>query len=295
MSLIAAAEPSDDRGINDFEKGIRTQTRRGTIEEVRQVFALPMFQTISARLHARSTALLTSLENRLSHIVIGWMLLAALACAARVAASSLPVLDRTAITPYLLLVLAPAASFVLALRWFADGESLPQPERRLALVGRWQSVSADEAKRHPLFGTSGIMVSLLVGMLLNVPVRAAEYLASIPAIAADAPQWLSTLHFAMTVDAVLMSSLYVVAFVAALRRVPLFPRLLLFIWLTDITMQLLIANAVVATDVPGDVASALHALLEGNIKKTMISVGLWLPYLLMSKRVNVTYRHRLAV
>lgn len=258
------------------------------------MFALPMFQTISARLHARSTALLASLESRLSHIVIGWMLLAALASAARVAASPLPAVDGTAITPYLLLVLAPAASLVLALRWFADGESLPQPERRLALVGQWRAVSPDEARRHPLYGTSGIMVSLLIGMLLNVPVRAAEYLASIPAITAGAPEWLATLHFAMTVDAVLMSSLYVIAFVAALRRVPLFPRLLLFIWLTDITAQLLIANAVVATDVPGDVASALHALLEGNLKKTMISVGLWLPYLLLSKRVNVTFRHRIS-
>ena len=257
------------------------------------MFVLPLVQTISARLHARSTVLLGSLENRLSHLVIGWLLLAALASAGRIAMSPVAQLDTTALTPYLLLVLAPAASFVLALRWFADGDRLPQPERRLALVGRWQPVSRDEAMRHRLYGTSGIMVSLLIGMLLNVPVRAAEYLVTMPAIAAGAPHWLATLHFAMTADAVLMSSLYVVAFVAALRRVPLFPRLLLFIWLVDITMQLLIAQSVTATDVPADVAVALHQLLEGNIKKTMISVGLWLPYLLMSTRVNVTYRHRL--
>jgi hypothetical protein len=113
-----------------------------------------------------------------------------------------------------------------------------------------------------------------------------------PAVSAGAPDWLATLHFAMSADAVLMSSLYVVAFVAALRRVPLFPRLLLLIWLVDITMQLLIAQSVTATAVPGDVASALHSLLEGNVKKTMISVVLWLPYLLLSARVNITYRHR---
>ena len=256
-----------------------------------QLFA-PLFNTVSARLHARSTVLLGSLENRLSHILIGWMLLAALASAARIAVSPLAQLDTTVLTPYLLLVLAPAASFVLALRWFADGHLLPQPERRLALVGRWQALPAAEAMRHPLYGTSGIMVSLLIGMLLNVPVRAAEYLTAIPAIAGGAPEWLATLHFMMTADVVLMSSLYVVAFVAALRRVPLFPRLLLLIWLTDIVMQLVIARAVVATDIPADVASALHTLLEGNMKKTMISVGLWLPYLLLSKRANVTYRHR---
>jgi len=40
------------------------------------------------------------------------------------------------------------------------------------------------------------------------------------------------------------------------------------------------------------VADSLHSLLEGNVKKVLISVGLWLPYLLLSRRVNVTYRHR---
>jgi hypothetical protein len=40
------------------------------------------------------------------------------------------------------------------------------------------------------------------------------------------------------------------------------------------------------------VASALHTLLEGNVKKVLISMALWLPYLLLSTRVNVTYRHR---
>ena len=43
---------------------------------------------------------------------------------------------------------------------------------------------------------------------------------------------------------------------------------------------------------PPAVASALHTLLDGNVKKVLISVGLWLPYLLLSARVNVTYRSR---
>ena len=38
---------------------------------------------------------------------------------------------------------------------------------------------------------------------------------------------------------------------------------------------------------------ALENLLEGNVKKVLISVALWLPYLLMSTRVNVTYRSRI--
>jgi hypothetical protein len=43
---------------------------------------------------------------------------------------------------------------------------------------------------------------------------------------------------------------------------------------------------------PGDVAAALQTLLTGNVKKVLISVCLWLPYLLLSTRVNVTYRQR---
>ena len=140
------------------------------------------------------------------------------------------------------------------------------------------------------------MVSLLVGMLLNVPVRALEYLAAMPALAGSVPPWLTTLRFVMTLDVVLLSSLYTIAFVAALRRVPLFPRLLVAIWVIDIVMQLGIATAVAGTQgLPPTVADALHTLLDGNVKKVLISVCLWLPYLLMSKRVNVTFRHRVEV
>jgi hypothetical protein len=75
--------------------------------------------------------------------------------------------------------------------------------------------------------------------------------------------------------------------------VPLFPRLLLAIWVGDLAMQVATAELVTATGgVPPAVAEALHALLEGNVKKVLISMALWLPYLLLSTRVNVTYRHR---
>jgi hypothetical protein len=98
----------------------------------------------------------------------------------------------------------------------------------------------------------------------------------------------------MTLDVVLFTSLYAVAFVAALRKVPLFPRLLATIWAADITMQLVTGTLVAnAGNVPPKVAEALQSLLYGNIEKTLISVTIWLPYLLLSKRVNITYRHRL--
>jgi hypothetical protein len=95
----------------------------------------------------------------------------------------------------------------------------------------------------------------------------------------------------MTFDVVLFSSLYMIAFVAALRRVPLFPRLLVAIWMCDLATQLVIAQLVVgAGGLPDTVAAALHGLLDGNVKKVLISAALWLPYLLLSRRVNLTYR-----
>lgn len=253
-----------------------------------------MISAVSHRLQAKSAALLMSIEGSLSRIMTGWFVSAMLASALRIAVSPLHAApEATTLLPYLLLVTAPLLSMGLALYWFRDGDQLPQPVTRMARVGRWRPVGRAEAQRHPLYGSSGIMVSLLVGMLLNVPVRALEYLAAIPALSGSVPAWLSTLHFMMTLDVVLLSSLYTIAFVAALRRVPLFPRLLAAIWAIDIAMQLGIASAVAGTEgLPPRVAEALHTLLDGNVKKVFISITLWLPYLLLSKRVNVTYRHR---
>jgi len=252
------------------------------------------YLTVQRKLRTKSAALLLSIEDGLPRIMTVWFALAMTGCAIRIAASPIKgAPDLSTFMPYILLVGAPLVSMALALYWFRDGDRLAQPATRLAIAGRWRNVSYDEARRHTLYGSCGIMVSLLVGMLLNVPVRSLEYLAAMPALAGHVPEWLSTLRFAMTLDVVLLSSLYTIAFVAALRRVPLFPRLLVTIWLVDITMQLVIARAVAATDgLPVPVADALHSLLDGNVKKVLISVCLWLPYLLLSKRVNVTFRHR---
>lgn len=253
-----------------------------------------MFQSMKQRMQARSTALLSTLETRLNRIMLGWLMFAALASATRVGASPIrgPI-EAGELIPYALLVLAPIVSMLLALRWFANSDDFQQPAFRLAQADHWQPIALSEAKRHRLYGAGGIMVSLLVGILLNVPVRVAEYLAAMPMLSGSVPEWLSTLHFMMTLDVVLLTSLYSVAFVAALRRVPLFPRLMVAVWAIDLTMQL--ATAATMSQVgglPADVSQALHGLLDGNVKKVLISVSLWLPYLLLSKRVNVTYRNR---
>ena len=254
-----------------------------------------MVHRIRSGLHARSAALLLSLESRLDRIMQSWMLLAGLACALRIAFAPVHGLfgGISLVAPYLLLVLAPVASALLALRWFTDGDAIPRIAPRLPWP-RTRPITLAQARRHPLFGTTGVMVSLLVGILLNVPVRAAEYLASNPPIPAGMPHWLSTMHLLMSFDVVLFSSLYMVAFVAGLRRAPSFPALLMGIWVADLAMQLVVAAEVAAApDLPPAVGQALRGVLDGNVKKTLISVAVWLPYLLLSTRVNVTFRHRL--
>lgn len=255
-----------------------------------------MLARYKSRLRAKATGISIGLESRLDRIMQAWLLLAGLASVARISISPLQgPADVATFAPYILLILAPFASMVFAMRWFAQGDGLSQPSTRLARVGRWRDVNLDQAKAHHLFGAGGIMVSLMLGILFNVPVRALEYLVSMPALAGPLPEWLWTLNFLMTLDVVLFTSLYTVAFVAALRRVPLFPRLLAAIWIGDITMQAVISQIVAATpSLPANVATGLHALLDGNMQKVMISVLIWLPYLLISKRVNVTYRHRVA-
>lgn len=253
-------------------------------------------QRLGGRLRAQAAAVRLQLENQLNRIIICWLFLAGLACAARIAFSPLNEPLRLGIVlPYILLVCAPVASLLLALRWFADGDLQSQPRYRLARVGKWRVVERSEARGHRLYGVGGILVSLVVGMLFNVPVRALEYLGATPPVSGQIPAWLSILHTMMTLDVVLMTSLYSIAFVAALRHVPLFPRLLVAIWGLDLAVQLVTAEFVASTPgLPAAVGSALQGLLEGNVKKVLISMALWLPYLLLSRRVNVTYRSRVA-
>jgi hypothetical protein len=136
------------------------------------------------------------------------------------------------------------------------------------------------------------MFSLLIGMLLNVPVRTLEFLCAIPPPSSHMPHWFTLLFVLMLLDVVILSSLYVACFAAALRHVPLFPRMIVAVWLLDLSMQFVIGYAMHHIAMPQGVASALDLLLEGNVKKVMISAGLWLPYLLWSRRVNITYRLR---
>jgi hypothetical protein len=252
---------------------------------------------IAQVLHRRSLALVDGLDRNHRKLLLYWTIGASFACGLRLAIDSFPALPPSArlasALPYVLVVGAPIASVLLAFHWFRDGSRMPQPEYRFARFGRWRTVGAAEARTLPLYGVAGIMASLLLGILLNVPARALEFLAAMPALGAAPPAWFGSLYMLMLGDLVLLSSLYAVAFVAALRHVPLFPRLLVAIWALDILMQLVIAQQVGGMPgLPPQVGLALEQLLQGNLQKALISVMLWAPYLLVSKRVNLTFRRR---
>lgn len=253
---------------------------------------------IAQDLYRRSVLLVDQLERRQRAILLWWTMAVSFACGIRLAVGHFPSLPLDAqiasALPYVLVAAAPVASLMLALHWFRDAAAFPQPEHRLARFGAWRPVSRAEAMAASCYGVTGLMASLLLGMLINIPVRTLEFLAAIPALGATPPAWFATLFALMLADVVLLCSLYAVAFAAALRHVPLFPRLLAAIWGIDLLMQIGIARTMAAVpDLPPAVAGALHSLLEGNVKKVLISVALWTPYLLLSKRVNATFRHRL--
>ena len=136
------------------------------------------------------------------------------------------------------------------------------------------------------------MTGLAIGLLLNILMRTGEFLMVVPAIAQAGPLWVQTLFFAMAADCILFNLLYAVTFIMAVRHVPWFPRMLLLVWTADVAMQLLIAQLMAAQAMPHQIVPPLVALLTGNIQKTLISIALWVPYLLLSERVNVTYRRR---
>lgn len=228
-------------------------------------------------------------------MMVAWSLLIAVACGVRLVTS--PIADAPAFgtfLAYVMLCAAPVGTMAAALRYFGREPNLGSQASQ-ADAARYRRMTFAQALRHPAYGPSGVMLTLLAGLLVSIALRTFAYLAALPALSADVPAWLSTLQFALTVDVVLFTSLYAFAFAAALRCAPVFPILLAGIWVADLIMQLGISSVVAdRPDLPDAVRTALHHLIDGNVAKVVISAALWMPYLLLSTRVNVTYRRRVS-
>jgi hypothetical protein len=254
----------------------------------------------SRKIEARSHAIPRVLGRNIETIAVVWACVLLFASLPVVTSSPAPAngpLESLALAlPYVLAAIAPLAALRLTMRSFPQGMLTAAPEHRFFSYGRWQRLSVVEARANPLFGPAGFMASLLIGLLLNIVVRSFEFLAAVPALGAGAPLWGRTLFGLMAADLILMNFFYMVCFVLALRAVPYFPKLMLFAWGLDLFIQLLIAARLGAIEaLPPTVAPPLQDLLFGNIQKILISAAVWLPYLIVSDRVNITYRQRVRV
>jgi hypothetical protein len=188
---------------------------------------------------------------------------------------------------------APAAALLLVLNYFRGDRLVGQPYFRLAQLGRWRSLSEIECQTLEAYGTAGLLTMLLGGLLLNIPFRAFEFLAAMPTPLTHSPSWYLLLYGLMLTDLTLLCTCYAVLVGLALRRVPQFPRLLAATWLLDVTMQMLMQTIMrTMPGFPDAVEKQLAALLTGNMHKVAISMVIWLPYLLLSPRINLTFRHR---
>lgn len=244
----------------------------------------------------RSVRLVHAVEWRIRSIALIWTGLVAVVLATRLGTVatarglSAGLLENAAL--YALLLLSPLAGLMLAMRAFPRDALHALPSIPLARVGRWTRLHPLAAVEHPRFGAGGLMAGLAIGLLINIPMRTAEFLAAVPAIAGVAAGWSQAMFVAFCLDCILFNLLYAAVFVMAIRHVPWFPRMMLLVWLMDLTAQLLIARILGSYTLPGSVASALIPVLTGNLQKCLISMALWLPYLMLSERVNVTYRRR---
>lgn len=248
-------------------------------------------------LKRRSAAVSRTLNARIESFTLAWATVFLVVSLPKLLLPATPprgLPDALAVAiPYVLIAFAPMAGYRLASASFPNGLRTAQPSLRLSFYGRWRKLSLLDARANPAFGPAGFMASLLIGLLLNIPVRSFEFLVAMPAVSGNAPVWSQSLFLLLAADVVVMSFFYMVCFVLALRTVPLFPRMLLFAWTLDVAAQLIIAREIGAMPgLPAHVAMPLRDLLHGNITKVMISAFVWLPYLILSERVNVTYRQR---
>ena len=258
-------------------------------------------QRLAERLMAESRRVAAFIERRLTALLAGWVILTLLAGGVKLAllVAAHPKLARVDLlasvaASYLLIAAAPVAGIALVRSIFPAGRLAAQPAVRLCRFGRWITVPHVDARQRPSFGMSGLLVSLVGGLFLSISVRMIEYFVAMPAVPDIAPAWAVAMFRIMTFDLVFFSFLYAVCIAMALRAAPLFPRMLCYTWLCDLLMQLAIARHTASVGgIPPEVAAALQPYLLMNVKKILISVVIWLPYLVVSKRINLTFRQRI--
>lgn len=248
------------------------------------------------RLDRRGIRLATAAEQHIGRLALIWCVLLGVIVAGRLAITAVMARDMglwvLSACVYGLLLLSPLIGLFAAARAFPRGQLFALPEIPIARFGTWLRVDPLTAHAHRSFGVSGLLVGFVIGLLITIVLRTAEFLAAVPSMASIGPGWSRTLFLTLAADCIFFNILYGAVFVMALRHVPWFPRIMLLVWMTDILSQLYISRVLGGEHMPDQVAVALADLLTGNVRKSLISIALWLPYFLLSERVNITYRRR---
>ena len=198
--------------------------------------------------------------------------------------------------PSILIAAAPLIAYFLVTQAYPKNQQVAPAALRVAALGRWRPLSSDLPQDSAAVGFEGFLVSLAVGMLLSMVMRLVTYYLAMPAMPPGAPAWASAAFRIMTYDVAFLSFMYMTCFTMAQRAVPLFPRMLMVTWCYDLLMQFAISKTISsAGPVPDIVAGPFATLLSDNVRKVLISMAIWLPYLVVSPRINATFRRRVRV
>ncbi len=224
-----------------------------------------------------------------NRLTLSWLVIAAMIGGLKLAFA--PDGQDTLSLPYIVAALLPAFALAVGYRIFRTEHGYRFAG--LSLTGRWVPVNDHLVKNHPLYGNDGLMIMLGGGLLFSIAIRAFDFYTAMPPLFVGAPPWLPPIYALLLLDMLLLSGMYAVSFAAALRHSPFFPLLLSMTWLLDMGVLVTGLHMIEGWSIlPSNVEAQMVLLLSSNIQKAMISVTLWAPYLLLSRRVNVTFLRR---
>lgn len=161
----------------------------------------------------------------------------------------------------------------------------------------WVAVSPEVARTHPLYGIGGWLILVIIGMVLT-PIRSAVVLYPIYSEVdfASLPTDFQTLLYVEIGFNLLLIVWTIVNLVLLLMRHPAFPTS--YVTLLAFALAFVVVDAIAVKLMMDHLGQAMtwaetfdpETLRE--IGRTAIAAAIWIPYTIVSRRVNVTYRHR---
>jgi hypothetical protein len=157
---------------------------------------------------------------------------------------------------------------------------------------RWVEVTDDVAKAHPLYGVSGWLGLVMLGLMVSTLSRFTPLTDLVMPTSAH-PGWYVTAFSTAISDMMLFPALYVACIALAVRHSRHFPAFLIAVWTADMTSSLLTYSIFAdLAGVPTEVMQEVDRELAKQSGRFLVGGAIWITYLLRSARVNVTFRKR---